>query len=925
VVDKTAPGATAIDLDTELSVVRSGAPVPRLGPGMHVHQYELIRELGRGGMGLVYAARDTRLGRRVAIKFLREASRDVAERFLVEARATAQCTHDNIVIIHAVDEITGIPYMVLEYLEGQSLRDQLGAFGAGVALPPARVVGLMVQVARALERAHELGIVHRDLKPENVFETHAGNVKVLDFGIAKALGGASELRPQPAGAGRELSLTNEGDLIGTLPYMSPEQMTGVVDHRVDLWAAGVMMFEMLAGHHPIEPLTREALLENLVDETPMPSLRSAVPGAPIELAELVDRLLRKDVSARLPSARELVARLERMLPGRRTLRLADSDNPYPGLTAFDESDADRFFGRARDVARMVARIREAPLCGVVGPSGVGKSSFVRAGVVPALKASEPWEVIALRPGRNPLAALASVVERFALRTTPTGQQSVAIHHELVAQLGAAPGVLGTVLRARARELGGRVLLFIDQFEELYTLVSDAAERRAFTAALAGVADDPASPLRVVISMRSDLLDRLAEDPRFIEELTRGLHVLAPPDRDGLREALVAPIELAGFRFETPGMVADMLEALDGAPGALPLLQFAAAKLWEARDRERRVISAASYHAIGGISGALATHATDVVTGLDVRSRELARQIFRQLVTPERTRAIVELADLDQLAPDRNAVARVIDQLVAARLLVVQTREGGGSVELVHESLIERWPTLRRWLDEDNEDAAFRAQLAAAAKQWDTRTRPNGLLWRGEAAEEAGRWAAHRAHTVPPRDRAFLDAVFAHRRRGRRLKRFALIAVLTVLSGFSVGASVLYLRMEDARDNARAAELDAKAAFAKYKEAQDLGSREADARAQAEKLKEKAQQNLKLANKTVEQQAQELAQQNAELKVTAARAQAAQQQAERASADARAQARLAEDANDKLNKALAEKTAKIKELELEKKKLSTTLK
>ena len=295
------------------------------------------------------------------------------------------------------------------------------------------------------------------------------------------------------------------------------------------------------------------------------------------------------------------------------------------------------------------------------------------------------------------------------------------------RLRTEPGFLGATLRARAAATDSHTLLFVDQFEELYTLVPDPAERRAFTASLAAVADDTASPLRVVVSMRSDFLDRVGEDPRFMEELSRGLVFLTAPDRDGLREALEQPVEMVGYRFESAAMVDDMLDALAHTPGALPLLQFAAAKLWDARDRDRRLLTMASYQAIGGISGALATHADEVVGTMSASAQRLTQKVFRQLVTPERTRAIVELADLHQLSPDPDEITRVIDLLVDARLLVVQTRgdAGGGSVEIVHESLIERWPMLRRWLDEDQEDAAFLAQLAAAAKQWDARATPGG--------------------------------------------------------------------------------------------------------------------------------------------------------------------------------------------------------
>jgi serine/threonine protein kinase len=801
-----------------VNAVASGAG---LEPGAKIGKYELIRELGRGGMGLVFAARDTQLGRRVAIKFLLNATATVAERFIVEAQTTAQCNHENIVIIHDVNQLDDMPYMVLEFLEGQTLRGVMGSFGSGTLLAPSRVVELVLPIARALARAHAMGIVHRDLKPENVFVTSTGQVKVLDFGIAKALGApARSAAPVRGGVNRTLftsnaptNLTREGAMVGTLPYMSPEQMgMGEVDARSDIWAVGIMVWEMLLGRHPIEPLTTDGLITNAISEDPMPSLRDAAAHLPDAMIALVTGCLRKRHIERIPSASELVRRLEDMLPGRHGRQLGEGESPYPGLTAFQENDADRFFGRSRDIARMVQRVRELPITAIVGPSGVGKSSFIRAGVGPALKASgEHWEVVTLRPGRQPLAALASIVQRLTTRSGTDAQKQMVEHAQMLYRLRNEPGYVGTMLRNRARMTNSQLLLFVDQFEELYTLVPDADERRAFTAALAGVADDTAAPLRVVVSMRSDFLDRVGEDPRFMEELSRGLVFLQAPDAPGLREALTQPIEMVGYRFEHDSMIDDMLRALAGMPGALPLLQFAAAKLWDARDRSNRLLTVASYQAIGGIQGALATHADDVIAQLNAPQQKLTQKIFRRLVTPERTRAIVELADLYQLAPDRAEVARIIDQLVAARLIVVQTRgdAGGGTAEIVHESLIERWPMMRRWLDEDQEDAAFVAQLAAAAKQWEARGHASGLLWRGDAMEEARRWYAQRPRELVPRDAAFLHAVFALAARGKAVRRFLLATTFIVLGGGAVAASAAALMIHSAQQKAETNERRAK--------------------------------------------------------------------------------------------------------------------
>jgi serine/threonine protein kinase len=909
-----------------------------IGPGTQIHQYELIRELGRGGMGVVWAARDTKLGRRVAMKFLQNATRGVAERFLTEARATAQCDHPNIVIIHEVNELGVTPYMVLEFLEGQALRELIPT-GAGVKLPASRVVEIMLPVARALARAHDLGIVHRDLKPENVFVTTAGQVKVLDFGIAKALSRTDKMKAQKAQKAQieqapgGLHLTGEGAMIGTLPYMSPEQMTAEdVDHRADLWAVGIMMFEMLAGHHPIQPLKADALLENAVSETPMPLLGAAAPDVPEELAAIVDLLLRKRKDERIPQATTLVAQLEELLPGKRGRALGEDESPYPGLTAFQENDADRFFGRGRDVTRMVARVRELPFTGVVGPSGAGKSSFIRAGVGPALKASgERWDIVTMRPGRQPLAALAGVLEK--LSTRPSNRDLTEYSQALVARLRAEPGYLGVRLRGRARQTTGHILLFVDQFEELYTLVPDVEERRAFTAALAAVADDPAAPLRVVVSMRSDFLDRVAEDLHLVETLTRGLVFLSPPEEAGLREALVAPLDLVGYRFESAAMVEDMLESLEGVQGALPLLQFAAGKLWEARDRQQRLITVSSYNAIGGISGALATHANDVVAAMDATAQRLTRKIFRALVTPERTRAIVELEELGALG-DSADLTRVLDTLVAARLLVIQKRGdgGGGSVEIVHESLIARWPMLRRWLEDDQDDAAFHAQVSAAAKQWESRGQPAGLLWRGEAMEEAQRWYTSRPREIAPRDQAFLDAVFALARRGQRSRRIAVGAAFAVLGVIAAAAFVAFLWIRGAEQHARDNAAQANEALSQMKrkeqERLDAEQRKLDAEArQAAAVEDMKRAQTQAARTGVDlaDSREALAKKNAELQKTLSEVGAARDKAEQASQIAQQKTREAVQAKTQLQQALAEKTARIKELEAERKKIVTKLK
>ncbi len=834
-------------------------------PGVRINQYEMIKMIGEGGMGSVFLARDLRLGRRVAIKFLQSNQPELTQRFLVEARTTARCQHDNIVVIYEVGEHNGAPYIVLEFLSGKPLTHLTEN---GQKLPYTRAVEIMCSVLRALQCAHEHGIVHRDLKPDNIFITEAGTIKVLDFGIAKVMqqsqqdAGAEKAgqprmpSPLELATGTNTSLTRVGTIMGTLKYMSPEQWgIGVeIDHLTDVWACGILLHRMICGRHPLHPLDGNQLVVTAMLELPMPSMAEAAPSdVPRELIQIVDRCLLKNKEQRWQSAAELLSALEMFLPGRRTGTIRIDQSPYVGLSSFQEGNADTFFGRNREIAAMVTRIRDRPLMAVVGSSGVGKSSFVRAGLVPALKRSgETWETLVIRPGRKPLEALAATIAPM-VATAANLADDLEEQKKLVETLGREPGHLGHVLRLRARRDNRHLLVFVDQFEELYTLCPDPAERAAFTACLSAVADDATSPLRVVLSIRSDFLDRVAEDQQFVSELSQGLFFLGPPSREGLRDAITQPAEMAGFRFERADVVEDMLNHLETTPGALPLLQFTAARLWETRDIARRMLTYQSYTAMGGVAGALASHADRVVSDIGPQKTPLVRALLLRLVTAERTRAIVPLAELRELSREVGEVQRLIDQMVDARLLVVQNLEGGkgSTVEIVHESLVSGWPTLRRWLDENQDDAALVDQLRVAARQWQAKKFDVGLLWRGDSAAEARKFRVRYKGPLSDVERGFLDAVIHYDAAQARRRRTAIIAGFTTLSAVVVAMMVLLVVVQKSRT------------AAKDKEAEAVAAKQVaeDRLAQKEKA-DRAREAAQAAQKVAEQEKQVITEQKA---------------------------------------------------------------
>lgn len=304
----------------------SSIPAPESEPtddgplaGTLLGKYELLRELGRGGMGTVFLAQDTQLGRLVAIKFLNVESPSLIARFIAEARTTAQCNHENIVILYEAGEHDGKPYMVLEYIEGKSLASlREPSEIAGVDYQPwsvERSVEFIVPVLRALERAHAMGIVHRDLKPHNVMLTNSGSVKVVDFGVAKVLAEDNDDGPSDG----KFTLDDRSQLVtrglvGTPSYMSPEQIgERNVDARTDIWAIGIILWELLTGQHPLAPLSIIKLEKVAYLDIPMPRMSELHPELG-ELASIVDGCLVKNVDERIPSASHLLGLLEPLMP-----------------------------------------------------------------------------------------------------------------------------------------------------------------------------------------------------------------------------------------------------------------------------------------------------------------------------------------------------------------------------------------------------------------------------------------------------------------------------------------------------------------------------------------------------------------------------------------------------------------------------------
>ena len=445
-------------------------------------------------------------------------------------------------------------------------------------------------------------------------------------------------------------------------------------------------------------------------------------------------------------------------------------SPYPGLAAFTEKDAEFFFGREAEVAKMWRKITSRRLLAVIGPSGVGKSSFLRAGVIPAKP--DGWGVLVCQPGETPFGALArALVPEFAGDIEATSQ--------LVDIRG---GDRAVAVVSRWRDRSHQALLIIDQFEELFTQNTAEVQRR-FAGFLRKAADS--CDVHVVVALRDDFLFRV-HDHRELTPLLDELTLLGAPAPDAMWLALVEPARRLGFAFENENLPGEMIGAVEGERGALPLLAFAIARLWDERDRERRLLTSQAYKEIGGVGGALGQHAETTLKAIGDDRIPIVREIFRNLVTAEGTRAVREVGELLSVFPDskQGDAEEVLRRLVDARLLTSFEEEGVEGegrrrVEVVHESLLTSWPRLVRWRTQDADAAQLRDQLRQAAKTWDEHGRTDDTLWTGAAYREFASWRERYPGGLTNLEEAFTSAMTSFATRRRRRRRIAAAAAVVM--------------------------------------------------------------------------------------------------------------------------------------------------
>ncbi len=666
--------------------------------------YRLGERLGTGRAGTVYAARLPGVDRDIAVRVVPEVLANdpgFVRSFDADARRVAALRHPAVVPVYDWWREPGAAYVVMRRMRGGTLRDRLQRG----PVPGGELAALVARVGAALLAAAEAGLAHGRVAAESVLFDEGGNAYLADF---------------PLGTG-------------------------------DTWVPGedvrdlaVVVAESLTGRRPTG---------------------AAIEDVPAAVAEVLTAALSE---AEPPQLENFVPAVVAALSGQVGGPAYERPNPYKGLRAFDEPDAEDFFGRDGLVDEVLVRLAgggpRGRLVLVVGGSGSGKSSLVRAGLLPRVRrgaggGSERWFVAAMVPGASPFKELAESLRRVAVVETDG----------LAEELAASERGIDRVVRRIVPE-GGELLLVVDQLEELFTL-ADAGEQRAFLDGLTSALAMADSRLRVVATLRADFYDRPLRFERFGTAVGDATVPIAAMSAAELEAAIVGPAERVGGRVE-PALAAELVGAVLHEPAALPSLQFT---LYELAERSSDGnLTLAAYRELGGVDAAIAARAEDLYRSLDDGARDGVRRLFERLVVvgaegePTRRRALrTELAAA--AGPAAGQVLDVIEAWAQARLLTLDRHpeSRAPTVEVAHEALLREWPRLHGWLEQDREEIVALGHLREAAASWAELDHDTGALYRGARLDTALQLADRGTRTLPALEREFLDASRNERDRARQ--------------------------------------------------------------------------------------------------------------------------------------------------------------
>jgi len=485
--------------------------------------------------------------------------------------------------------------------------------------------------------------------------------------------------------------------------------------------------------------------------------------------------------------------------------MAEAVHPYLGLRAFREEDSAFFHGREDLTKRLVEAVERTPFLAVVGPSGSGKSSVVQAGLIPALRKgalaeSAAWEFAVFRPGKNPLKQLAAPLVSLLepemdeiTRLAKVGELANYLRESRVSLADAAGRILEKQPGAE------RLVLVADQFEELFTYKESESEREIFLGHLLEAAEERDGPLTVILTLRADFYSHCLGHRPLADRLERRVVNIGPMTEEELHCTIKEPAKSVGVRFQA-GLVERILEDVRGEPGALPLLEFALTELWE---RQRGgMLTHQAYEDIGRVQGGIAQRAEAEYARLSEEEKRLARRVFLRLVAPgegtEDTQRQAQKSELFPTDEQAEAIEAVIQTLADARLVTTarDMATGEEQVDVSHEALIQGWPRLREWIDEDRPGLRTHRRLTETAIEWERHRRDESYLYRGTRLAEAEKWVETHADDLNLLEREFLQTSIAlrdreERRRQKELDQVRRLVGVLILAMVAVIAAVWF--------------------------------------------------------------------------------------------------------------------------------------
>jgi len=808
--------------------------------------YEPIKQIGTGGFGEVYVAKQDVINREVAIKVILPlyANRDdFIRRFQFEAELVARLEHPHIVPLYDYWRDPSGAYLVMRYIKGGNLADRLVTDGA---MEPSDAARLLEQIAGALHTAHRNKVIHQDIKPANILLDEDGNAYLTDFGIARDIE-----------SNVNLAEDESNTMHGSPKYISPEHLRRKeITPRSDIYSLGLLMYELLTGKPPFEHDDMLQLLQMHVRKD-LPSLQLNSPNLPEALNYPLQQATLKDPLARYESVLQFARDFQAVVAAQghdQTSTIAfpstwstgatgpiEIRNPYKGLKAFKEADAEDFYGREELVKSLIRsmtyRGKMGRFLAVVGPSGSGKSSVVRAGLIPAVRSGEimglPTQYITtMIPGSNPMRSLEGAILKVASRASV----------KLMETISRETYDLNEVLKSALPE-NGEMLLLLDQFEEIFTLVPTEEKRRLFLDLIYDALMVEDSRLRVIATLRADFLDKPLAYAEWGELFRERLELIPAMTQAELRASIEEPALQNGLSFEA-GLVGIIMADVNSQVGVLPLLQYTLSELYERRNGVELTVEA--YEEMGGISGALAQRADEIYNTLDAEQQDIARILFTRIVRvgegEDHTRQRVLLEDIYSIDRDESMIRTTVDTFGKYRLLTFDNETGSRqpTIEIAHEALIRSWELLQGWISENIDALRLQARLSTETTQWEDQGKEADYLASGLRLQQFTPLKDNDIIALTQREQAFLNAsIKADEDRTRREKaRQRFVQILQTAVAIAGVVAIIFAVFAVIQRNravvAREAEAEARQEAEDALEAEQIAlAAEAEARQQAD--------------------------------------------------------------------------------------------